>query len=257
MRIRAIDVDDGRQRWMSDLDTAGKVISPADTDRLVAAGPPILLADTDRLVVVDTTLNASKLYLFDHDGRELARANVPNVARAILRDGAVTLVSTGKQLRIETYDTETLDQQWQNTIEVGNRAHVHLAAGPESLVTTVGQTDSQRWNSENELPIFLVGFDRDSGQQRWQTTVPETRYVRSIAIGDTTVYLGTQHGFFSDPSSVFAYALDDGAERWRIKSKRSESGSTEPVWRTVHSILVSDGRLYLWDGETLVALEEP
>lgn len=79
---------------------------------------------------------------------------------------------------------------------------------------------------------------------------PDSGFYASLTLADGTVYVGDNDG------SVYAFALADGTERWRIESE-GETGAYEPIGRTVEPIVVGDGRLYLWDGQAVVALEEP
>ena len=230
--IVAVDVDDGRERW---------------TRRIDIDGSPILLADTDRLVLVDAWFpEQSTLHVLDHDGNVLGQAEGPSSPRVTLRDGSITLVAAADQFVVETYDADTLERTWRNAIEIDHDARVQLATSPEYVVATA--------DSEQPVPTRLFGFDRHNGDQRWQTAVSGTDHPRtialSLAIGDDTVYVGNNDG------SVFAFALADGTERWRIESAE-ELGEYEPLGRTVEPIVVGDGRLYLWDGQELLALEEP
>jgi outer membrane protein assembly factor BamB len=230
--IVAVDVDDGRERW---------------TRRIDIDGSPILLADTDRLVLVDAWFpEQSTLYVLDHDGNVLGQADGPSSPRVTLRDGSITLVAAADQFVVETYDADTLERTWRNAIELDHDARIQIATSPEYVVATA--------DSEQPVPTRLLGFDRHNGDQRWQTAVSGTDHPRtialSLAIGDDTVYVGNNDG------SVYAFGLADGTERWRIESAE-ELGEYEPLGRTVEPIVVGDGRLYLWDGQELLALEEP
>jgi len=241
--VRAVDVDDGRKRW---------------TRRLDATGRPTLLADSERVVVaVDGDDEGATLHVFDHDGTTVERIDVQDStdapAQLALRDGSITRVSVAEQVRVTSHDAQTLGQTWQETLNVDGRSNAHLAVSPEYVVAVVGQRRDETLGNEWEYPTILLGLDRESGELRWRTDmeIGETRIVRTLAIGNRTVYVGTERG------SVLAFALADGTERWRIESERTVSDDFEPIGELVESLVVGDGRVYLWDGSSLIALEEP
>lgn len=177
------------------------------------------------------------------------------VSAPTVHDGTVYITGNIDDRTVYAIDATDGTEQWQFTPDHELDAPAAAVGDLVSVVDDGGviygldaETGSERWRYESEYgQIYdpptvtdgtvytgledggIVAVDGADGRRRWRTEI-QTTGDPALAVTEDTVFVVDQEG-------IFAYARQDGAERWR-----DESISSEALSVASNAVLVGDGK---------------
>ena len=217
--LRALDADDGADRWT--FETAGGTDVPAAADGTIYTAYTARFDDDDESGTVYAVDAASGDEQWTWTGEDSF------IGPLAVADGRV-YVRIGGGFSAETVvalDAATGNELWRTDFESGIEQPVAVGDGTV-YVTIAGFDDS------------VIALDAATGEERWRQSLWNSAAGQPV-VADETVYVATERD-----ETLYAFDAADGAKRWE---------ATLPVGDSPTLALAGDRLIVA--GDTLVALK--
>ncbi|ELY64028.1 outer membrane protein assembly factor BamB family protein [Natronococcus jeotgali] len=205
--LHAVDAAEGARLWAFEPDDGTLVDQP-----VAAADGAVFATDGRSLYAIEGDDGDVRWSTDDGGFRE----------QVVLATDDVVAVQVGGVDEVAVYETETGDLRW-----IGDGYAATLAT--DDRIYTLTRDD-------------IVGYDRESGEERWRPALESAVYGPPVADGET-LYVGIRSA--NGGAGIVALALEDGTLEWSIRT------DAHP-----HELALADDTLYAAAGGLLAIRSE-